>query len=66
MWLEMTQQLENKSLKTWRTFDKEFNWDNKEKLKEFESLHPDEMREYILKTVDNVVERSYSNDPNKQ
>lgn len=66
MWLEMTQQLEHKSLKTWRTFDKEFNWDSKEKLKELESLHPDEMRKYILKTVDNVVERSYSNDPNKQ
>ena len=38
----------------------------KEKLKELESLHPDDLVEYILKTVDNVVKRSYSGDPNKQ
>ena len=59
----MTQQLENKSLKTWKSFDKEFNWDDKEKL---EKLNPDEFMEYIRKTVDNVVERIYSNDPSKQ
>ena len=59
----MTQQLENKSLKTWKSFDKEFNWDDKEKL---EKLHPDELVEYIRKTVNDVVERTYSNDPSKQ
>ena len=74
----MTQQLEHKQYcmlgehdecnckNTWRIFDKEFNWDDKEKLKELESLHPDDLVEYILKTVDNVVKRSYSGDPNKQ